>query len=46
MDPLELIDFEKGGGLITAIAQDHETGEVLMVAHMNEEAFREHGCRH
>ena len=27
-------------GLITAIAQDHETGEVLMLAWMNEEAFQ------
>ena len=27
-------------GLITAIAQDHETGEVLMLAHMNSESFR------
>ena len=26
-------------GLITAIAQDGETGEVLMLAHMNEEAL-------
>jgi phosphoribosyl-AMP cyclohydrolase len=33
-------DFAKRGGLVTAIAQDHETGEVLMVAYMNEEAFR------
>jgi phosphoribosyl-AMP cyclohydrolase len=27
-------------GLIPAIAQDHESGEVLMVAYMNEEALR------
>ncbi len=33
-------DFAKRGGLVTAIAQDHQTGEVLMVAYMNEEAFR------
>ena len=26
-------------GLITAIAQDHATGEILMVAHMNAEAL-------
>ncbi len=26
-------------GLVTAVAQDAETGEVLMVAHMNREAF-------
>jgi len=28
-------------GLITAIAQDHATGEVLMVAYMNREALRQ-----
>jgi len=39
-DPVALLDFDKGGGLVTAIAQDHETGEVLMVAFMNEESFR------
>lgn len=33
-------DFAKRGGLVTAIAQDHATGEVLMVAYMNEESFR------
>jgi len=35
----EAVDFAKGGGLITAVAQDHVTGEVLMVAWMNEEAL-------
>ncbi len=34
-------DFDKGGGLITAIAQDYQTGEVLMIAYMNEEAYLE-----
>jgi phosphoribosyl-AMP cyclohydrolase len=34
------LDFEKGGGLVTAIAQDAASGEVLMVAHMNPESFR------
>ena len=34
-------DFAKGGGLLPAIAQDAETGEVLMMAYMNEEAYRE-----
>ena len=38
-DPKTEIDFAKGGGLVTAIAQDDETGEILMVAFMNEEAF-------
>jgi phosphoribosyl-AMP cyclohydrolase len=32
-------DFAKRGGLVTAIAQDHATGEILMVAYMNEEAY-------
>ena len=39
-DPVSLVDFEKGGGLCVAIAQDHETREVLMVAYMNEESLR------
>ncbi len=32
-------DFEKCGGLVPTIAQDIETGEVLMLAYMNEEAW-------
>jgi len=40
MDPTRALDFAKAGGLVTAIAQDHETGEILMVAYMNEESFR------
>ena len=32
-------DFDKLGGLVTAVAQDAATGEVLMVAFMNREAF-------
>ena len=32
-------DFEKGGGLVPAIAQDATTGEVLMLAYMNEAAW-------
>jgi phosphoribosyl-AMP cyclohydrolase len=39
-DPTSIIDFEKGGGLVTAIAQDETTGEILMVAYMNEESLR------
>ena len=35
------LDFEKGGGLIPAIAQDWKTGEVLMLAYINEEAWNE-----
>ena len=33
------IDFKKTGGLIPAIAQDNETGEILMLAYMNRQAF-------
>jgi phosphoribosyl-AMP cyclohydrolase len=33
------LDFDKLGGLIPAIAQDFETGEVLMLAYMNREAW-------
>lgn len=35
------IDFVKAGGLVPAIAQDAETGEVLMLAWMNAEALTE-----
>ena len=34
------LDFQKAGGLITAVIQDHVTRRVLMVGYMNEEAFR------
>ena len=34
-------DFSKGGGLLPAIVQDAETGEVLMLAYMNEESYAE-----
>ena len=33
------LNFNKSGGLIPAIVQDHETGEILMLAYMNLEAF-------
>lgn len=33
------LDFEKTGGLIPVIAQDYETGDVLMLAYMNREAW-------
>jgi len=33
-------NFEKAGGLITAVTVDADTGDVLMVAYMNEEAFQ------
>ena len=35
------LDFEKCGGLIPTIVQDFKTGEVLMLAFMNEDAWRE-----
>ena len=35
------LDFEKNNGLIPAIAQDYQTGEVLMLAYMNRQAFEE-----
>ena len=35
------IDFDKSGGLVPAIAQDADTGEVLMLAWMNREAYDE-----
>ena len=34
------LDFEKSGGLVTAVVQYHSSGRVLMVGYMNEEAFR------
>jgi phosphoribosyl-AMP cyclohydrolase len=40
MKPQFTPDFQKAGGLITAVTVDADDGEVLMVAYMNEEAFR------
>src|SRR5271155_536964 len=34
------LDFSKLDGLVAAVIQDHQTGRVLMVGFMNEEAFR------
>lgn len=39
-DPVAMVDFAKGDGLVTAIAQDDATGEILMVAYMNAESLR------
>jgi phosphoribosyl-AMP cyclohydrolase len=36
-----MVDFDKKGGLIPVIAQDYQTGEVLMLAYMNADAFAE-----
>ncbi len=33
------LDFDKTGGLVPAIVQDYQTGEVLMLAFMNKEAW-------
>src|SRR6476660_4589411 len=35
------LDFDKAGGLVPAVAQDADTGEVLMLAWMNREAYEE-----
>lgn len=40
MNLLDLLDFDKAGGLVTALAQDAESGEILMLAHMNSDAFQ------
>jgi phosphoribosyl-AMP cyclohydrolase len=34
------LDFKKLDGLLPAVIQDHQSGRVLMVGFMNEEAFR------
>ena len=36
-----MIDFDKAGGLVPAIAQDADSGDVLMLAWMNREAYEE-----
>ena len=40
-ETLTMLDFDKAGGLVSAIAQDAATGEVLMIAWMTQEAFEE-----
>src|SRR5579863_10306932 len=35
------IDFDKGGGVIPVVTQDHLSGKLLMMAYMNREAFEE-----
>jgi phosphoribosyl-AMP cyclohydrolase len=35
------IDFDKSGGLVPAVAQDAATGQVLMLAWMNRDAYEE-----
>ncbi len=36
---LNALDFEKGGGLVTVVAQDASTGQVLMVAFASRESL-------
>jgi len=38
---LDALDFAKGGGLVTVVAQDADTGAVLMVAHADREALEQ-----
>ena len=33
------LDFNKTDGLVPAIVQDNQTGEILMLAYMNQDAF-------
>ncbi|MCD6262565.1 MAG: phosphoribosyl-AMP cyclohydrolase [Deltaproteobacteria bacterium] len=33
------LDFSKGNGLLPAIVQEYDTGDVLMLAYINEEAW-------
>jgi phosphoribosyl-ATP pyrophosphohydrolase/phosphoribosyl-AMP cyclohydrolase len=39
MFDLNTLDFEKGGGLVTVVAQDASSGRVLMVAHASRESL-------
>jgi phosphoribosyl-AMP cyclohydrolase len=40
-EPAAVPDFSKGDGLIPAIAQDADTGEVLMLGYMSAESYAE-----
>ncbi len=47
--PGAIIDFDKGGGVVPAVAVDFDSGRLLMMAYMNREAFEEtvatgHAC--
>lgn len=37
---MAVLNFDKGGGLVPVIAQEYRTGEILMLAYMNEEAWQ------
>ena len=34
------LEFNKGGGLLPAIVQDHESGRVLMLAYLNQASWK------
>ena len=34
------LDFDKQGGLLPVIVTDHESGQVLMLAYMNQESYQ------
>ena len=36
-----MLDFDKAGGLVPAVAQDADTGDVLMLAWMSRDAYEE-----
>jgi len=36
---MQKLRFDKGGGLLPVIAQDHASGEILMLAYINQEAW-------
>lgn len=36
-----VLDFNKGGGLLPAIAQDYASGKVLMLAYINEASWQQ-----
>lgn len=38
--PIVYPDFDKMGGLVPTIVQDYQSNKVLMLAYMNEEAFK------
>lgn len=40
-DEVAVPNFDPDSGLVAAVAQDHETGDVLMLAYMNREAYEE-----
>lgn len=38
---LDQLDFAKGGGMVTVVTQDADSGQVLMVAHADREALEQ-----